>query len=197
MAGKTKTISGPYQSYQIRVSVANLAELVSVQGAVDGAPTYVKDQFEPWYWFAQLPAGVTLSTDGSTGAIAGAHGGVYVGLSALLANTDTQVFTNFGTVSSGLIRAGMTRFVSMYVFWGGTPNPSYFQLFDKATPPVAGDMPKVAFRVQNGSSFIGSMPLNFGVEFPLGLGFAWSSTLPTFTDATVLTPPVVTTVFYK
>lgn len=86
MSGKkTKTISGPYQSYQIRVSVANLTELVSVQGAVDGAPTFVKDHNEPWYWFATLPSGITASVDGSSGAIAGTHGGFYVSLAALLA----------------------------------------------------------------------------------------------------------------
>lgn len=84
-APKKKTISAPYQSYQIRVSVANLTELVSVQGAVDGAPTFVKDHNEPWYWFAILPSGVTSSADGSTGAIPGTHGGFYVSLAALLA----------------------------------------------------------------------------------------------------------------
>ena len=94
MGVKSKTISGPYQSYQIRVSVANLTELVSVQGAVDGAPTFVKDHSEPWYWFAALPAGIVSSPDGSSGAIPGTHGGFYVALSALLPDSPwSSIFT--------------------------------------------------------------------------------------------------------
>lgn len=98
---KKKTISAPYQSYQIRVSVANLTELVSVQGAVDGAPTFVKDHNEPWFWFALLPAGLVSSADGSSGAIPGTHGGFYVGLTALLLiiNPIVPVLGSFASVA--------------------------------------------------------------------------------------------------
>lgn len=81
---KQKTISGPYQTYQIRVSASTLAELQSLSPGVNGAPCFFRDKLEPWYWFETLPAGVTSSNDGSTGATFSTPGGSWVALSVLL-----------------------------------------------------------------------------------------------------------------
>lgn len=68
-------MSGPYQSYEIQVSVASLAELQGIPSpAVDGAPVYVVQLGQAWYWVTALPAGVTSSADGSTGATPGKAG---------------------------------------------------------------------------------------------------------------------------
>lgn len=70
--------SGPFQSYELAVSVANLAELKGYAAFVDGGPCRVLSTGELWIWRAVLPAGVLSSSDGSSGATASWPDGFWV-----------------------------------------------------------------------------------------------------------------------
>lgn len=107
------------------------------------------------------------------------------------------VYNDFGAVTKGFIHSGPTRFVSLSNRFSGTPNPAYFQLFNKAGEPAPGDVPLIVMVFASGLAQTLPIPIPEGVPFALGLGFAWSSTLATFTDGCVLTAPHITTVFYR
>ena len=124
---KKKTISGPYQSYQVVVSVSTLTELQTMQPpGVDGAPTFFRDNGLPWFWFRNLPAGYTASSDGHTGATASTKAGFYVSLFALTAAAALGAFLTVARASSSrmldvpastlyLVKDGARTYVQSFV----------------------------------------------------------------------------------
>ena len=124
---KKKTISGPYQSYQVVVSVSTLTELQTMQPpGVDGAPTFFRDNGLPWFWFRNLPAGYTPSTDGHTGATASTKAGFYVSLFALTAAAGLNAFLTVARASASrmldvpastlyLVKDGARTYVQSFV----------------------------------------------------------------------------------
>jgi hypothetical protein len=119
---------------------------------------------------------------------------------AFSAMIGASTYTDFGSVSKALVNTGPTRLVGLYYFFGGTPSPSFFQLFNKATAPVATDVPRFSLRVASSTGSptgLGPLIPIAGIEFPLGVGFAWSSTLATFTDGCTLTAPVAVHAIFK
>lgn len=98
---KKKTISGPYQSYQIVVSVSTLTELKTMQPpGVDGAPTFFRDNGLPWFWFRNLPAGYVVSADGSNGVVSSNKSGFFVSLFKLVAAVSLGAFLTCARASS-------------------------------------------------------------------------------------------------
>lgn len=127
---KSKTISGPYQSYQIRVSVSTLAELQSLDPGVNGAPVFFRDTLLPWYWFETLPAGLTVSPAGSmsTGAVLARPGGYWVSLGALLTLTNV---TAAALVFDSVLLASAKRLVDVSLSFIATLLPNVTSVYAK------------------------------------------------------------------
>lgn len=127
---KEKTISGPYQSYQIRVSVSTLAELQSIDPGVNGAPVFFRDTLLPWYWFEQLPAGLTVSAAGSvsTGAVVARPGGYWVSLVALLTLTNV---TAAALVFDSVIKSSAKRLIDVPLSFIATLIPNVTSVYAK------------------------------------------------------------------
>lgn len=91
---------------------------------------------------------------------------------------------DFGTVTKVLITAASVKLVS-FIVTNNELATYFYQLHHKATPPAPGDVPRLSFQMPAGSMLgIGTDILpGGGLPFPLGLGWAWSSTAGTFTDA--------------
>ena len=94
-----------------------------------------------------------------------------------------------GAVTKNFIKAAPGVVVSA---WGTNINAAvrYFQLHNKATAPAAADVPLYSFPVPAGSATAPSTIVldsawftQNGGKFTTGIGWAWSTTLATFTDA--------------
>lgn len=84
--------SGSYQTYQIRVSVDDIASLGGITPpGVDGGPVFVGETDTVWFWLTSLPTGFTPSNDGSTGAKPGTSG-FFVNSATILARTIGQPY---------------------------------------------------------------------------------------------------------
>jgi hypothetical protein len=94
------------------------------------------------------------------------------------------LWKNWGANTAALVKAGS---VNVKAVRASNANAAirYFQLHNKATLPLANEVPVYSFPVFTGvplvvdeAFFVGS-----GANFSLGLGWAWSTTQATFTDA--------------
>lgn len=95
------------------------------------------------------------------------------------------LYTYFaGAITKALILTGNRQAFSFTVT-NRNAAARYFQLHNKATAPVATDVPLLVFMVPAASTLtIGNQFFtDAGVNFSLGLGWAISTTVATFTDA--------------
>lgn len=109
-----------------------------------------------------------------------------------------RVHTNFGAATKALI-VGRSASVYALIASNGNAAVRFFQLHNKATAPVATDVPIISIPVFPNQTVaipngvLQGIPVSSstGVEspgiFPLGLGWAWSTTMATFTDAATAT----------
>lgn len=95
-----------------------------------------------------------------------------------------QLASNFGTVTKALVKGVAGRVRGIYAE-NANAAARYFQLHNKATAPVATDVPLYSFRIPPAPGFIeiGEEFFGTGSMFTLGIGWAISTTKDTFTDA--------------
>lgn len=99
--------SGPYQSYEIPVNVATIAELARVVVPIEGAPVSCIATGSTWYSSFTLPGGRTVSVDGSSGAIAASNGTYWLQGGAAGSGA------TFNTVAAGASGSGRLLDVSL------------------------------------------------------------------------------------
>jgi len=97
------------------------------------------------------------------------------------------LYTYFGQlVTKALILTGNRQAFS-FTATNRNSGIRYFQLHNKATAPAASDVPLLVFMLPGGSTTTVTIGNQFftdaGVNFPLGLGWAVSTTVGTFTDS--------------
>ncbi len=95
------------------------------------------------------------------------------------------VDSDAGTVTKKLVLTGAGRKLRGFIVTNNQVTAYYFQIHSKATAPVATDVPFISFLMPAASSLVvgASVLSDQGVDVALGLGWAWSSTANTFTDA--------------
>jgi hypothetical protein len=105
-----------------------------------------------------------------------------------------RLHTNFGAATKSLIKGGGASVYSI-VASNGNAAVRYFQLHNKVTIPLANEVPVISIAVfgsqtvhlSNGELLAIPVGSSDGVAgaglFPDGLGWAWSTTQATFTDA--------------
>lgn len=91
---------------------------------------------------------------------------------------------DFGTITKALVKSGAGRVRSIYAE-NANAAARYLLLHDKATAPVATDVPLYSFRIPPSPGFleIGEEFFASGALFLLGIGWAISTTKNAFTDA--------------
>lgn len=92
-------------------------------------------------------------------------------------------FGSFGDVTKDVIKASAG---DLYAIRATNSNAAirYLQLHDKATDPIAGEVPVLSFAIPaTGSIEIGSNWLSPSEHFEDGIAFAISTTAGTFTDS--------------
>ncbi len=93
---------------------------------------------------------------------------------------------NDGTLTKKLVADERSTVLDLLVS-NANASLRFFQLFDKATAPIAGDVPLYSYPVPGGTAAqpaIVILDSSFlTTYFAHGLGWAWSTTVGTFTDS--------------
>jgi len=139
------------------------------------------------------------------------NGNAGVGLNTLLAGEDqtnsvfavlTKLFpnaayapllaTNFGTVTKALVKATPAQIYSVRVS-NANAAARYLLLHNKATAPVATDVPLYAFYIPAGAAVTigGDFFTANGAYFSTGVGWSISTTAATFTDSATASDHVI------
>lgn len=138
--------------------------------------------------------------DGDGAALALDAGGRVITAPAPLAAT-----VNSGPSTDAVLTQVTARLVknaagNVYSLYATNANAAarFLQLHDKATAPVATDVPRYSFAIPAGTAAApGVLVLNsdffttYGVRFTTGIGYAVSTTFGTFTNAATATEHIV------
>jgi hypothetical protein len=106
---------------------------------------------------------------------------------AMDANAGPTQYKDFGSVTAAFIKASAGNVYSLVVF-NANAAVRYVQLHNKATIPLATEVPLCSYPVPAGTAnnpgvtIIENTHL-MGLRFTTGIGWAISTTLATFTDA--------------
>jgi hypothetical protein len=92
--------------------------------------------------------------------------------------------SDFGTATKALVVAGAAKLTG-FIVANNEATVYYFQVHNKTTAPAATDVPVLSLQMPAGSMLaVGAGVFSGGgLAFALGIGWAWSSTAGTFTDA--------------
>jgi len=151
---------------------------------------------------------VTLRLDAATGALltmtsSGTSGGSSVSIlldgtivsssnplpvsgSLTLVSSDNTTFRDDGTATKVVVSAAAGNLISATCYNIST-GLKYLQIFDTATAPTAGAVPKLSFLcAKNAQIYVGNDVFGKdGLTMAIGIGMAISTTYETFTDAAV------------
>jgi hypothetical protein len=91
---------------------------------------------------------------------------------------------DFGSVTKAVVKASAGNVLAVHIV-NTNAAARYFQLHNKATAPVATEVPIYSIRVPAGAALQidGGFFCGSGAAFTTGIGWAWSTTAATFTDA--------------
>ncbi len=128
---------------------------------------------------------------GSTGASATAAAQItaQTSLTAIAASVAAVAptpspFANFGTLTAANVKGSAGKALAIAGF-NANAATRYLQLHNKATIPLATEVPVFSFAVPTASGIVvdSGFFTAVGTAFSLGIGWAWSTTAGTFTDS--------------